>query len=80
MEEYIKNNRIFRIQRNLSDAGCDASMISQFIKLEQKHKREEQYQLLKRHKAVLLEKLHKDQYKIDCLDHMVYSMRKEDQK
>lgn len=72
------DDRIFKIKRNLSDAGCDAVQIAQFLELESKQKREAQYRLLNRHKACLLSKLHQDQYKIDCLDHMVYTMQKED--
>ncbi len=71
---------IFKIRRNLSDAGCDASLIEHFIELMQDQKCKEQYRLLSQHRASLLEKLHQDQYKIDCLDHMIYTMRKEDKK
>lgn len=74
------NARIFKIRRNLLDAGCDASLITQFLELEQKHQRKEQYRLLSRHRASLLDQLHQEQYKIDCLDYMVYTMEKEDKK
>ncbi len=76
--EIIKDDHIFKIRRNLTDAGCDKHLIEQFLKLEQKQKRKEQYQLLSRYRGYLLERLHQEQYKIDCLDHMVYSMQKED--
>ncbi len=76
----IKEEDIFRIKRNLSDAGCTAQTIERFLELEQSGLRKEQYRMLVRHKLALLEKLHKEQYKIDCLDHMVYSMKKEDKK
>lgn len=36
--------------------------------------------MLKEHKMRLLEKLHESQYKIDCLDHMIYTMKQEDKK
>ena len=72
--------RIFKIRRNLSDAGCDASLITQFLELEQKQQRKEQYRLLSRHRASLLDQLHQEQYKIDCLDYMVYTMEQEDKK
>lgn len=71
---------IFKIRRNLSDAGCDASLITQFLELEQKQQRKEQYRLLSRHRASLLDQLHQEQYKIDCLDYMVYTMEQEDKK
>lgn len=74
------DDRIFKIRRNLSDAGCDAACIAHFLQLERAQKRKEQYLLLYRHKASLLEELHQAQYKIDCLDHMVYTMQKEDKK
>lgn len=76
----IKKERIFKIRRNLSDAGCDGPLIEEFLMLEQKQRRKEQYQLLARHKFSLLEKLHLEQYQIDCLDYLVYSMEEEDKK
>ena len=69
---------IFKIQRNLSDAGFTPSLIQKFLSLSQQKKRKEQYLLLARHRAELLEELHHTQYKIDCLDYMVYAMKKED--
>ncbi len=76
--EAITENRIFKIRRNLSDAGCEGALIQKFLSLDQKQEREEQYRLLSRHRAALLENLHQDQYKIDCLDYMVYTMKKEE--
>lgn len=76
--EAMDEERIFRIRRNLSDAGCNASQIVQFLELEEQRKRQEQYQMLFRQRALLLKELHQDQYKIDCLDYMVFAMHKED--
>ena len=78
--ENCTDDQIFKIQRNLSDAGCDASLIEQFLLLEKRQDRREQYRLLSRHRASLLEELHQEQYKIDCLDYMVYAMQKKDRK
>ena len=50
--------QIFRIRRNLSDAGCDEPLIEQFLELEEHQKRTEQYRLLSGHKRILLQKLH----------------------
>ena len=44
--EAMDEDRIFRIRRNLSDAGCSASQIVQFLELEEQRKRQEQYQML----------------------------------
>lgn len=77
MEE-ITRERIFKIRRNLTDAGCEAAFIEEFLELEKGKKRREQYCLLSRHKASLLEELHQNQYKINCLDYLVYVMEKEE--
>ncbi len=70
--------RVFRIEQNLSDAGCCQAQIVRFLELEEQQKRREQYRLLEQHRAALLDALHRDQYKIDCLDYMVFTMQKED--
>ena len=69
--ETLTDNQIFKIRRNLSDAGCGVPLIEKFLLLEQ-------YRLLSQHRLSLLEALHQDQYKIDCLDYLVYAMEKED--
>ena len=76
--EAMDEDRIFRIRRNLLDAGCSASQIVQFLELEEQRKRQEQYQMLSRQRALLLKELHQDQFRIDCLDYMVFTMQKED--
>lgn len=76
----IMHDRVFRIRRNLTDAGCSDSVINEFFELDKKHRRAEQYKLLGRQKSLLLKELHRNQYRIDCLDHMVYTMREEDKK
>ena len=70
--------RVFWIEQNLSDAGCCQAQIVRFLELEEQQKRREQYRLLEQHRAALLDALHRDQYKIDCLDYMVFTMQKED--
>lgn len=76
--EAMDEDRIFRIRWNLSDAGCSASQIVQFLELEEQRKRQEQYQMLSRQRTLLLKELHQDQFRIDCLDYMVFTMQKED--
>ena len=73
----ITDDRIFRVRRNLSDAGCDGSFIEKFLLLEQRGQKKEQLRLLAQHWLALLEDLHRDQYRIDCLDYLVYTMEKE---
>ena len=69
--ETLTDNQIFKIRRNLSDAGCGVPLIEKFLLLEQNHRREEQYRLLSQHRLSLLEALHQDHY-------LVYAMEKED--
>ena len=76
--ESLSEEQVFRLRRNLSDAGCDPALISRFLELEQCHRRSEQYRMLARQKAALLQALHCVEYKIDCLDHLLYLMHKED--
>lgn len=76
----ITDDRIFRVRRNLSDAGCDGSFIEKFLLLEQRGQKKEQLRLLAQHRLALLEDLHRDQYRIDCLDYLVYTMEKESNK
>ena len=61
--ETLTDDQIFKIRRNLSDAGCGVPLIEKFLLLEQNHRREEQYRLLSQHRLSLLEALHQDQYK-----------------
>lgn len=75
----ISEEQAFRIRRNLQDAGCGTALVAQFLHLEQMQCRREQYRLLSGQKAVLLQKLHGIQYKIDCLDHLVYIMQQQDE-
>ena len=75
----LGEKQAFRIRRNLQDAGCSASQVTQFLDMQQRNCRREQYRLLSCQKAALLQRLHRIQYKIDCLDHLVYTMQQEDE-
>ena len=39
----IGDEHAFRIRRNLQDAGCEASQVNQFLDLERRQCRREQY-------------------------------------
>lgn len=73
-------NKLFDEKENLiqllGNVGCradDIAVIQKFI-------REDDFcaanRLLRRHRAELLENLHKSQAQIDCLDFIVYQMEK----
>lgn len=61
--------------RNLNDAGCDAQTIEQFIHLQSEGKTQQQLRLLSRHRRLLLQKVHDNQAKVDCLDYLIYTMK-----
>ena len=76
--ESLSEDQAFRLRRNLTDAGRDPALITRFLELEQAHRRCEQYRMLARQKAALLQALHCVEYKIDCLDHLLYLMHQQD--
>lgn len=63
-----------RLLRNLKDAGCDEATIQKYLQLQQEGKRQEQLRLLALYRASLLDRLHVDQNRIDCLDYLLYNM------
>jgi len=62
---------------NLKDAGCDETIIKNFLRLQKEGRRQEQYRLLSLYRVSLLEQLHVSQRRIDCLDYLLYAMKKE---
>lgn len=76
--EPLSPEQVFRLRRNLSDAGCDEALIARFLELEQTRCRSEQYRMLAHQKAALLQTLHCVAYQIDCLDHLLYRMHQQD--
>lgn len=60
------------VTENLKDAGCDSEMITEFF--DKSGKKDEQLRILKRHRQQLLDRVHKGEKRIDCLDYLVYQM------
>lgn len=60
------------LARNLRDAGCTEAEIRRFPALSPG----EQLRFLTRQRAVLLAALHESQARIDCLDYLMYAMKK----
>ncbi len=65
-----------RLIRNLKDAGRDETTIKKYLWLQKESRRQDQYRLLSMQRAFLLDQVHVNQYMIDCLDYLVYSMKK----
>lgn len=66
-----------RLLRNLKNAGFDEDAIQRFLGLRKDGRIQEQYKLLSIQRASLLDQVHVSQHMIDCLDYLVYSMKKE---
>ncbi len=62
--------------QNLKDAGCEACMITDFMANMDRGKIAEGIKLLQNHRAFLLMNIHKGQKQIDCLDYLIYQMKK----
>lgn len=65
-----------RLLRNLKDAGCDDATIQTYLELQREGRQQEQYKLLRSHRASLLDRVHVSQRMVDCLDYLVYEMKK----
>lgn len=66
-----------RIIQNLKDAGCNNDTITAFVEDVRKQNIIEGLQLLAIHRQTLLDNLHKEQKQIDCLDYLIYKIKKE---
>ena len=65
------------IIRNLKDSGCSNATIEAFVASLRTKKYSEGMKLLAAHRRTLLEELHREQKQIDCLDYLVYKIKKE---
>lgn len=68
------------IKQNLQDAGCDEDLITTFLKCYQDNNTHELIKSLSCHRCNLLKQLHTEQSKIDCLDYLIYTIKKTKEK
>lgn len=61
----------------LKDAGCEPETVALFLQLCEDGKTSDQLSLLTEHRKKLLSGLHSEQAKLDCLDYLIYQMRRE---
>lgn len=73
------NESLESIIQNLKDAGCDSETIEKFMADLQKGKKASSLKRLAVHRKKLLDSLHREQKCIDCLDYLVYQMKKENE-
>ena len=66
-----------RIYQNLMDARCDESMTEKCMLLVKESRSFDMLPILTKHRKCLLDSLHKGQKQIDCLDYLIYSLKKD---
>ena len=64
--------------RNLQDAGCREELIRRFMDCYRDGQIKDGLQLLRQHRSALLDDIHAEERKINCLDYLVYHLEKSD--
>ena len=67
-----------KLKTTLNDAGFDEDEIKEFMELYNNSTVDNQYECLKKKRKKLLEKIHKNEKCITCLDYLKYSLEKGD--
>lgn len=62
--------------QNLKDAGCDRELIEYSIRLFSEGKIKEVLAVLAKHRGNLLNNCHIENKKIDCLDYLIFQIKK----
>ncbi len=62
--------------QNLRDAGCDEKTIAAYLDCIMNGRETESLRLLKKQRSLLLDAVHREERKIDCLDYLIYQMWK----
>ena len=62
--------------QNLRDAGCTPEAITGFMRCVETGEAKKGLKLLEQQRRELLNGIHEGQRKLDCLDYLVYQMRK----
>ena len=65
------------VLQNLKDAGCDPDIIARFMICQDAGKTKDSLRVLASHRATLLDEIHASQARLDCLDYLIYKLRKE---
>lgn len=71
------NDMYGSIYQNLIDAGCSRQEIQQCMTLVHEKNMSELLWQLSEHKKHLLNQVHIHQKEIDCLDYLIYSLKKQ---
>lgn len=64
------------VVQNLKDAGCNEKLIEEYLDYDEKSQHKQQICLLSRYRKKLLECIHVCQRKLDCLDYLIFMLKK----
>lgn len=65
------------LRQNLTDAGCDAETIRHCMHLAKTGELARAKPILARHRQSLLDAVHQNEKRIDCLDYLLYQLEKQ---
>lgn len=63
--------------QNLKDAGCSQAQIQKFVKCLEDESKKEQLAFLDGHRNDLLDRVHSDEKRIECLDYLIYQIEQD---
>ena len=75
MPEASDTKGIFR--QNLIDAGCGPELVRQCAALARQNETSELMRVLSCHRRLLLDTVHQNEKRIDCLDYLIYQLEKQ---
>ncbi|WP_125142363.1 hypothetical protein [Clostridium transplantifaecale] len=78
MADYISDTKT--VVQNLKDAGCSEEVVEEFIELAEAGEKQRQFKLLEKQRRTLLDNVHCREKQIDCLDYLVFQMKKTQEK
>ena len=72
-EKYASEDAVVE---NLRDAGCSSSQIECFLDWQEEERTADQLSMLSEHRKQLLDNVHREEKRIDCLDYLVYQIER----
>ncbi|NCB93048.1 MAG: hypothetical protein EOM40_10900 [Clostridia bacterium] len=75
----MSEKKLEGIIQNLADAGCGQETVADFLHCMEQGNKKKELCVLKKHRKELLDCLHENQKKIDCLDYLIYHIEKMDE-
>lgn len=64
------------IIENLKDAGFGHCQIQELLELYKQGQKEKVHKILEKHRKNVLDKVHKNEKQIDCIDYFIYQMER----